>query len=104
MPAVRLHALGLSVNAAAWRAYSQRKADETFVRFADAVLQRDQQTCRFCGFQAEKYQEVINLDGDYQRNVIDNMVSQSCVDQILMTTIAINYNKLTQCDQIYSSI
>ncbi len=30
----------------------------------DKVLERDQQRCRFCGFESRKYQEVVALNGD----------------------------------------
>ena len=62
----------------AWRLYSARKVDERFKAFEQRVLQRDRYTCRFCGFQARLYQDVINLDGNYTNNKLDNLVTACC--------------------------
>lgn len=78
MPSTHLHPLSLQANASGWHSYSKRRGDPNFSRFFDAVLQRDQHTCRFCGFQADEYQDVINLDGNYNHNTTDNMVTACC--------------------------
>lgn len=62
----------------AWRLYSARKVDERFSAFEQRMLQRDRYTCRFCGFQARLYQDVVNLDGNYTNNKPDNLVTACC--------------------------
>lgn len=62
----------------AWRLYSARKADSRFKSFEQKVLQRDRYTCRFCGFQARLYQEVVNLDNNYSNNKPDNLATACC--------------------------
>jgi intracellular multiplication protein IcmJ len=71
-------ALKLMASPGAWRLYSARKLDKNFIDFEKKVLQRDKYTCQFCGFQATKYQEVVNLDGDFNNNKISNLVTCCC--------------------------
>jgi intracellular multiplication protein IcmJ len=70
--------LRLVASPGAWRLYSARKADERFKAFETKVLQRDRYICQFCGFQAKLYQEVVNLDGDYTNNRMNNMITSCC--------------------------
>lgn len=62
----------------AWRLYSARKSDENFRAFEKKVFMRDNYTCQFCGFQAKLYQEVINLDGNYNNNKLVNLSTACC--------------------------
>lgn len=62
----------------AWRLYSARKVDQRFAAFQQRVQQRDRYTCRFCGFQAKNYQDVVNLDGNYTNNKMDNLATACC--------------------------
>ena len=73
-----MHPLKLSTNPDGWHLYIQRKADPAFKSLRKKVLARDQYTCQFCGFQAKKYQEIINLDHDYNNNKLNNMVTACC--------------------------
>lgn len=68
----------LTASPNAWRLYSARKADPRFASFQTKVLQRDRYTCKFCGFQAKLYQDIINLDGDYNNNKLANMATACC--------------------------
>lgn len=61
-----------------WRMHSARKVDERFKSFEKRILERDKFTCRFCGFQAKLYQEVINLDGNYNNNKLENLATACC--------------------------
>lgn len=70
--------LTLTASPGAWRLYSARKADERFQSFEQKVLTRDNYTCQFCGFQAKKFQEIINLDGNYNNNKLNNLVTACC--------------------------
>lgn len=71
----RLYPLHLTATPESWRLFSVRKTDEGFQEFRNHVLERDQFTCQFCGFQATQYQEVINLDNNYRNNKLTNMVT-----------------------------
>jgi intracellular multiplication protein IcmJ len=70
--------LKLMASPGAWRLYSARKSDARFRLYETKVLQRDAYTCQFCGFQAQIHQDVINLDGNYNNNKIDNLVTACC--------------------------
>lgn len=72
------NALQLKTSPGAWRSYSARKVDPRFKDMQQKILQRDRYTCKFCGFQARKYQEVINLDGNYANNKESNLVTTCC--------------------------
>lgn len=73
-----MHDLNLDVNLTGWRLFARRKEDKAFTAIATRVLDRDWYTCQFCGFQAKAYQEIVNLDGNYQNNKLSNMVTACC--------------------------
>lgn len=73
-----MHDLKLGVNLAGWRLFVKRKEDKAFQPIAAKVLERDWFTCQYCGFQAKAYQEIVNLDGNYQHNKISNMITACC--------------------------
>ncbi len=70
--------LNLAVNLAGWRVFVRRKQDRAFVPVQKKVLERDNYTCQYCGFQAKEFQEVINLDGNYANNKLSNMATACC--------------------------
>lgn len=70
--------LKLAVIPDGWRLFSVRKLDKGFKPFKEKVLLRDNYTCRFCGFQARKYQDVVNLDKNYHNNKISNLLTSCC--------------------------
>ena len=72
------HEIKLIASPGAWRLYSARKADPRFKTFEQKVFHRDRYTCQFCGFQARLYQDIINLDGDYNNNRLANLVTACC--------------------------
>ena len=73
-----MHELQLAVNLEGWRIFARRKEDKAFLPVAKRVLTRDAYTCQYCAFQAQEYQEVVNLDGDYLNNKFGNMVTACC--------------------------
>ncbi len=70
--------LKLRASPSSWRLYSARQADPKFKTFEERVFQRDRYTCQFCGFQAKLFQEVVNLDGNYSNNKLENLVTSCC--------------------------
>ena len=67
----------LSVKRKLWRRDDDHAAikDQAFDTIRTAVLKRDVYTCRFCQFQASKYQEVHHLDDDHANNTGDNLIT-----------------------------
>ncbi len=73
-----MHELPLTVIPGAWRLFLARKADKGFEKFSRQVWERDDYTCRFCGFQARQFQEIINLDCNYHNNKLSNLATACC--------------------------
>jgi intracellular multiplication protein IcmJ len=70
--------LELRATLGAWRLYSARKIDPKFEAFQLKVLRRDRYRCQYCGFQANQYQDVVNIDGDFSNNKISNLATACC--------------------------
>jgi intracellular multiplication protein IcmJ len=70
--------LKLAVNLTGWRLFVRRRSDKAFEPFAKRLYERDQYTCQFCGFQAQEFQELVNLDGNYLNNKAANIVTACC--------------------------
>lgn len=73
MPDITLHA-----ETGKWRIFAGRKVSKSFQAVAKKVFARDNYTCRFCGFQAQEYQDIVNLDHNYQNNRGSNLVTACC--------------------------
>jgi len=73
-----MHELFISADLGRWQAYYARKASKGFEAFAQKVHERDHFTCYYCGFQARDFQDLVNLDGNFSNNKIENVVT-SCV-------------------------
>jgi len=73
-----LYPLKLAAIPEGWRLFSVRKIDQAFRPFKQQALERDQYMCRYCGFQAKKHQEVVNIDNDYRNNKISNLATACC--------------------------
>ena len=69
--------LVLSVKAANWRMNDEdsEEADAEFRHVRLQALKRDDRACRFCGFEALKYQEVHHLNDDHADNRLQNLVT-----------------------------
>ncbi|MDB6095914.1 MAG: icmJ dotN [Francisellaceae bacterium] len=55
--------------------FIQRQKNPSFQVIKESVLKRDENTCRYCGFQSDKFQEVINIDMNYANNEINNLAT-----------------------------
>jgi intracellular multiplication protein IcmJ len=73
-----VYPIKLSAAPNAWRLFMLRKADPSFAAFGKKIFERDNYTCQFCGFRAINYQEVINLDQNYNNNQPRNLVTACC--------------------------
>lgn len=58
-----------------WRLYQGRKRNAKFLELKKKILQRDQYTCRYCGFMTKEFQEVVNIDQNYKNNRPQNMAT-----------------------------
>lgn len=68
----------LTAQKGVWRLYHGRKRNAKFLALKNQVLARDNYTCRYCGFFAKEHQDVINIDGNYRNNKIDNLATTCC--------------------------
>lgn len=73
-----MHDLHLAVNLAGWRIFVKRKGDRAFQPVQKKIFERDHFTCQYCGFQTKEFQEVVNLDGNYNNNKLSNMITACC--------------------------
>jgi intracellular multiplication protein IcmJ len=67
--------LGLRAERGNWQRFMNRKANKAFAVVRDKVFARDNFTCRYCGFQIKEFQEVLNIDQNYDNNQLDNLVT-----------------------------
>lgn len=51
------------------------EADKRYATVREAILERDDHTCGFCGFRAMKLQEVHHLDDDHGNNKPSNLLT-----------------------------
>lgn len=76
-----LRPIVLSAKRNSWRMLDSH-ADESDRRYHEVrpqVLERDDKTCGYCGFRAEKYQEVHHLDDNHGNNKLSNLVTACCL-------------------------
>ncbi len=73
-----MYPLQLSINPEGLRLFLSRKTNSMFQKLQTKIFERDRHSCQFCGFQAQEYQEVINLDQNYRHNTLSNMVTACC--------------------------
>lgn len=73
-----MHELHLAANLNGWRIFVRRKSDKAFLPVQQRIFERDSYTCQYCAFQAREYQEVVNIDGNYNNNKFSNMITACC--------------------------
>lgn len=67
--------ISLSAKRGNWSRFASRKTNKSFQALASKVLARDDHTCRFCSFQSQEYQEIVNIDQNYAHNDIENLAT-----------------------------
>lgn len=70
--------LKLAVSLTGWRLFIRRRSDPAFGPLAKRIYERDLYTCQYCGFQAQEFQEIVNIDGNYLNNKSSNMITACC--------------------------
>lgn len=73
-----MNELKLHATSGNWRLFIGRKSHKAFRPIEQKVFERDRYICQFCGFQAQRYQEVVNLDHDYRNNRLTNLATACC--------------------------
>lgn len=73
-----MYPLTIQINPEGWPLFQRRRRNKKFHAVRDKVLARDDHRCQFCSFQADKFQQVINVDGNYRNNKSSNLVT-ACV-------------------------
>lgn len=58
-----------------WAQFLKRKKNPPFQKLEKTILERDGNACRFCGFTSDKYQEIVNIDHNYQNNEPGNLAT-----------------------------
>ena len=77
MSSKQLLPLFLSVKTLNWRMNDRNsmEADLEFQRQRKKALDRDNHTCRFCGFRNNKWQEVHHFNDDHADNRLENLIT-----------------------------
>ncbi len=69
----------LSAHRKSWQVSSlhgtQQDPDKKSAKIFERILDRDKNTCYYCGFQAAKWQEVHHLNDDHEDLSLDNLVT-----------------------------
>jgi intracellular multiplication protein IcmJ len=73
-----MHKITLMAKPGAWRLKVTRNSKPTFKEIEQKIFSRDSCTCQFCGFKANEYQDIVNLDNNYRNNSLSNLVT-ACV-------------------------
>lgn len=71
-------------------------ADKDFKRVRGHVLERDMNTCQFCGFIADKWQDVHHLDGNHTNNAEENLVTACRLCHLVFHTGFVGANKMAR--------
>lgn len=66
----------LSVKRDKWRSADEyaESADKDFAAIRQRVIERDRGTCQFCGWSADKFQDVHHVNDNHQDNGMENLV------------------------------
>ena len=72
---MQLLPIQLTAQRGTWQLFTARKRNQRFLEFEKKILEHDDHTCCYCGFQALNYQSVLNRDHNYKNNKIDNLVT-----------------------------
>lgn len=96
-----MHTLQLAVNLTGWRIFISRKKAKAFLPVAKRALERDDYTCQYCAFQAQDYQEVVNLDGNYLNNKFSNLVTACCFCVQCLFLQAVGFDEMGGGQLIY---
>jgi intracellular multiplication protein IcmJ len=55
--------------------FMARRANEKFQAIKKQIVIRDEYTCRYCGFHAQEFMEIVNIDHNYDNNKMSNMAT-----------------------------
>jgi intracellular multiplication protein IcmJ len=72
---MELLAIKLTAKKDNWQQFMARKTNKNFLALKEKIFERDNYTCRYCGFESKKFQEVLNIDQNYANNVPENLAT-----------------------------
>lgn len=72
---MQLYPIQLTAIRGNWQLFAARKRNTKFIEFEKKILEHDEYTCGFCGFQAFNYQSAVNLDHNYKNNKAENLIT-----------------------------
>lgn len=72
---IKVNDVLLKADVDSYTLYSTRNADKKFEVYKKKINSRDRNTCHYCSFKASSHMQVINNDGDYLNNAMDNLVT-----------------------------
>lgn len=75
---MKLYPITLGVIRPNWNPAKTRAIGRVTPEAREAVIQRDDHTCRCCGFRAEKHQQVLHINGD-DRDFTESNTLTACV-------------------------
>ena len=55
--------------------YCRRQLTKGFDQFAQKIMNRDEFTCKVCGFKAKQFMSIMNIDHNYTNNVAKNLAT-----------------------------
>lgn len=86
--------LKITAKSGAWRKYFVRKNSPKFKGIKNAILKRDKYTCKFCGFYSKEFQDVINIDNNYDNNRLGNLATACsfCAQCFFIDSIGLEEN------------
>lgn len=58
-----------------YKKFIARKHSKKFQTVQNQIWARDHHTCRFCGFHAAEYMEIVNIDNNYDNNRMSNLAT-----------------------------
>lgn len=82
----------LSAKRGNWQRFSGRKTNPAFLPLREKTLSRDEDTCRYCGYQDKQYQEIVNIDQNYDNNELDNLATACslCTQCFFLDTLGLD--------------
>ena len=83
----------IAANRGNWQRFKTRKRNKRFQTIEKKVFARDKHTCRYCGFQADQYQVVVNQDQNYKNNTGANLIT-ACVRNAFFWTASVRMEKV----------
>lgn len=82
----------LNASLSNYEIFLRRKKSKKFIEVAQYIQKRDKHTCRFCGFSANLYFEIVNANQNFRDNRADNLVTACpyCTQCFFLDNLTVN--------------